>query len=102
MSNKTRGGVYADALKMFRCVTEPAVTTWVAPPNRYGVREFDPATFLTSLRAVPAFQKRTRLPHPLVVALTDTVLGVGELRAGAGTQSQDRQPGGDQTARLAK
>ncbi|MBW4700368.1 type IV secretory system conjugative DNA transfer family protein, partial [Micromonospora sp. RL09-050-HVF-A] len=86
MPDKTRGGIYAGAQKMLMCLTEPAVTAWVTPPTRGGVREFDPAAFVTSTDVLYLLsQGGPGSPAPLVAALTDTVLRAGELRARAST-----------------
>lgn len=84
MPDKTRGGIYAGAQKMLMCLTEPAVTAWVTPPTRGGIREFAPATFVASADALYLLsQGGPGSPAPLVAALTDAVLRAGELRARA-------------------
>ncbi|WP_025620530.1 type IV secretory system conjugative DNA transfer family protein [Salinispora cortesiana] len=84
MPDKTRGGIYAGAQKMLMCLTEPAVTAWVTPPTRGGIREFEPAAFATSTDVLYLLsQGGPGSPAPLVAALTDAVLRAGELRARA-------------------
>ncbi|MGC9670951.1 type IV secretory system conjugative DNA transfer family protein [Planosporangium sp. 12N6] len=82
MPDRTRGSVYATCQKLLICLTEPAVTRWVTPPDRPGVPEFDPVAFVSSTDTIYLLSEGgPGSPAPLVAAITDAVLRAGAERA---------------------
>jgi hypothetical protein len=81
---ETRDGIYETARTAAKCLQDPRIMAWVAPPHHSTVDRFDPDAFPVSTDTLYLLSKDgAGSSGPLVAALTDQVMRYGVRRAEA-------------------